>query len=208
MSDYLKNIFTGLAGKFTSNVNDIDMLWQELVSHYNSENRYYHNLEHLWHLYTLLGEVSNHIQDQTAALFALFYHDVIYDVLRNDNENRSAALARERLRFIRVPEGSILCCVQHILGTKNHISSSLPDTNYFTDADLAILGQSTEVYIVYCKRIRKEYAVYPDGVYYAGRKKVLQHFLEMDRIFITEAFQSRFEEKARYNLKTELSTMP
>ncbi|MNE99513.1 hypothetical protein D3C80_1982060 [compost metagenome] len=78
------------------------------------------------------------------------------------------------------------------------------DTNYFTDADLSILGQDWERYIQYAKDIRKEYTIYPDEQYYPGRTRVIQHFLDMPRLFKTEYFYLQFEEKARENLAKEL----
>ena len=83
----------------------------------------------------------------------------------------------------------------------------MPDTNYFTDADLGILGQNEAEYLAYCKKIRMEYAMYPDELYYPGREKVIRHFLDMDQIFKTEIFRTRFEKQARYNLDMELNEM-
>jgi predicted metal-dependent HD superfamily phosphohydrolase len=46
--------------------------------------------------------------------------------------------------------------------------------------------------------------MYPDFLYRPGRRKVLQHFLDMERIFKTEEFASKFEKQARVNLGWEL----
>ncbi|MFD2921463.1 hypothetical protein ACFS6H_17175 [Terrimonas rubra] len=94
-------------------------------------------------------------------------------------------------------------CAAQILATKAHQASTDPDTNYFTDADLSILGQPWEVYETYYKNVRKEYAMYPDFLYNPGRKKVLQHFLSMDRIFKTNHFFGLLEAPARANLQRE-----
>ena len=53
----------------------------------------------------------------------------------------------------------------------------------------------------------KNIPFYPDLLYKPGRKKVLQHFLSMERIFKTEQFFSRFEDKARKNLLQEFETL-
>ena len=57
------------------------------------------------------------------------------------------------------------------------------DINLFTDADLAILGAEPEIYKNYAAAIRQEYSVFPDPIYIPGRKKVLLHFLKMERLF-------------------------
>ena len=75
---------------------------------------------------------------------------------------------------------------------------------YFTDADLAILGSDYDKYIHYVKSIRKEYKFYPDFVYNPGRKKVLEHFIQMTRIYKTDFFFSRYEEQARKNMNDEI----
>lgn len=81
-------------------------------------------------------------------------------------------------------------CYRHIMATKGHQLSADPDTNFFTDADLAILGQDEATYLNYRSAIRKEYRVYPDFLYKPGRRKVLPYFLGLPRIFKTEYFFS------------------
>lgn len=91
-----------------------------------------------------------------------------------------------------------------INATKKHDVHTDADINYFTDADLAILGSAENDYKTYFLKIRKEYRWYPDLVYNPGRKRVLQHFLSMERIFKTEYFFNKFESQARKNLGMEL----
>jgi len=74
----------------------------------------------------------------------------------------------------------------------------------FTDADLSILGAEWPIYHNYTDQIRQEYAIYPDFMYKPGRKKVLLHFLKMERIFKTDYFYITFEAQAIKNIKQEL----
>lgn len=101
-------------------------------------------------------------------------------------------------------EEMIAACSNFILATRTHELSTDNDINSFTDTDLCILGKDQQSYRAYCSNIRKEYAVYDDDSYMAGRKKVLQHFLAMGRIFKTEYFYNRFEKQAIANLNKEL----
>ncbi len=139
-------------------------------------------------------------------IFAIAYHDIIYNVLRSDNEERSAELAIDRLKIISFPSDEIQNCAKMILATKKHESHDF-QTNLFTDADLSILGAEAEVYAAYSKQIRREYSLYPDFVYNPGRRKVLQHFLAMERIYKTKEFSDRYETSARINLETELKSI-
>jgi predicted metal-dependent HD superfamily phosphohydrolase len=185
----------------------IKSLWNEIQSYYNEKERHYHTLTHLQNLFDVLTEVQTQIEDLDTTLFALFYHDIIYNPINNNNEEKSAELTKKRLLEISFPGQRITKCCSMILATKTHTPSSDSDTNYFTDADLSILGQNHYAYIEYTKQVRKEYSIYPDSLYNPGRKRVLEHFLQMDRIFKTEFFFYKFEKLARENLRSELQSL-
>lgn len=178
-------------------------LWDKLTAHYNEPGRYYHTLHHLENMLAELQPVSAMLENEHAVLFALYYHDVIYDAQKKDNEVRSAALALKTLHTL--PPALVARCEQHILATRQHAWQADMDTNYFMDADLSILGQPWEVYATYAAYVRKEYHMYPDLLYKPGRKKVLQHFLDMERIFKTAYFHGKYETAAKANLQRELA---
>lgn len=201
----LKDIFTNLVLTYVPEQTISDTLWNEIEKKYSSRKRHYHNLEHLVALINQLNECRNKINDWDVLLFSVFYHDAVYNVLKSDNEERSAELAVQRLLQIQFPFDKINLVREQVLATKSHAISSNADTNFFTDADLSILGQSPAVYEQYCRQIRKEYSIYPDIIYKPGRKKVILHFLEMERIFKTEYFFSKYEMQARENLERESS---
>ena len=200
----LQETFTDLAKGYSDDPELVERLWEELVSFYTDEHRYYHSLSHLENVFLRLKEVRELISDWDVILFSLFYHDIIYDVEKADNEEQSACLAEERLLQLQVPVAKIQQCREQILATKKHDFHSDPDTNYFTDADLSILGQDWESYQAYARNVRKEYAVFPDTVYNAGRTKVLEHFSQMDRIFKTDYFHDRLEKQAKENMQREI----
>lgn len=203
----LKKTFRELVSKYSENEDLINEMWMEVQLKYTAKNRFYHTLHHLENLLEQLILVKKEIQNWDAVLFTLFYHDLIYNPFKSDNEEKSAKLAEKRLIQIAVPMEIIELCVEHILATKSHVISANPDTNYFTDADLSILGQNWETYLTYCNNVRKEYCIYPDITYKTGRKKVLRHFLTMERIFKTEFFHAKFENQAILNMKMELESM-
>jgi predicted metal-dependent HD superfamily phosphohydrolase len=200
----LSKIFEELCRTHCSDGELIEVCWNEFVN-YSDKGRHYHTLAHLGHLYSELEKCRSQIKEWDAVLFALFYHDIIYNVLKHDNEEKSAALAVKRLETLRVPDEVIGKCNSIILATKKHELSPDTDVNLFTDADLSVLGASAEAYSDYAQNVRKEYSIYPDLLYNPGRKKVLQHFLGMPRIFKTEYFFTQYEQQARINLAEELS---
>lgn len=200
----LKETFIKLTQKYCTYKTLIEKLWVEIEKNYSSSKRHYHTLVHLQHLLTQLRNVESAIKNLDAVLFALYYHDIIYDPLKTNNEQKSAALAAERLKQISVPENLIQTCCAHIHATQKHLPAADSDTNYFTDADLSILGAGQGQYMEYVSQIRKEYSIYPDLIYNPGRKKVLLHFLNMPRIYKTDYFHERFEKQAKENLGAEL----
>lgn len=203
----LKETYIKLLEKYTDNNNLINEQWTEIEKHYSGKGRHYHTLQHLDNLLTQLATVKKEIENWEVILFTLYYHDIIYNSLAPGNEEKSAMLAEERMKQLSVPGDNIGHCKKQILATSSHDRSTDSDTNYFTDADLSVLGESWEIYSVYCKNVRKEYSMYPGPVYNEGRKKVLNHFLSMDRIFKTDFFYSRFEITARQNLQKEIELL-
>lgn len=203
----LKETFIELLTNYTDNNGLIKELWTEIEKNYTNKKRYYHTLQHLDNLLTQLTEVKNEIQYWETILFTLYYHDIIYNSLKSDNEEKSAELAEKRMKQISVSNETIELCKNQILATKSHIKSADGDTNYFTDADLSVLGQPWETYSLYYKNVRKEYSIYPDFVYNQGRKKVLNHFLTMERIFKTDFFHCKFDIQAKQNIQNELKLL-
>lgn len=200
----LKETFIELLTKFTDDISLTNKFWSEIEEKYSDKKRYYHTLTHLDNLQNQLCEVKDKITNWESILFTLYYHDIVYNALKSDNEEKSAELAELRMKQINVPTEIIENCKSQILATKTHQDNSDIDTNFFIDADLSILGQDIETYKVYFQNVRQEYSIYPDIIYNPGRKKVLQHFLEMDRIFKTDYFYAKFENQAKLNLHYEL----
>ena len=152
----------------------------------------------------LAFEYQSKIADFDTLLFSIFYHDIIYNSKRSDNELKSAEMSSDRLKRLGFTKDRVNICYEQILATKEHLNNTESDTNFLVDFDLAILGDEPQKYLDYTKKIRSEYSVYPDFLYNKGRRKALRHFLEMDRIFKTNEFKKNFEQQARINIRTEL----
>ena len=207
----MKQLFTHQALRQGADVATANRLWQSLEEAYKSKDRLFHNLTHIEHLLKELEVIKHKIDDWETLVFSVFYHDAVYDVLQNvvqaDNEERSAALAEEELSTIGLPAGKIEICKQHILATKTHLPADNNDTNFLVDADLCILGQPIAAYTIYKDAIREEFFVYRESVYNIGRIKVLESFLERDRLFKTDHFYELYEEQARHNMRWEIKQL-
>ena len=195
------------AGKhYTSDGNHIDRLWNDVAKHYSEPSRHYHTLQHLDALTNELAGVRKNIADWEIIMFAVAYHDIIYNPAKNDNEEKSAEYAARALSGLLDGE-SLEKCRHMIIATKNHELKNDADVNYFIDSDLSIFGVAKGSYQVYTRQIRKEYEFLPDSIYNQGRQKVLKHFLAMNQIYKTDYFFNRYEAQARTNLNTELEEL-
>jgi predicted metal-dependent HD superfamily phosphohydrolase len=199
-----EDVFYRICKIYCQDEDFIEILWKEIMDHYSSPGRYYHSLNHIIQFLKELEPFLKDIKEADAFLFAAFYHDLIYNPLSGSNEEESAGVAELRLSKLNVPQRSIDACKKFILATKDHFLNANEDINYFTDADLSILGKDDEIYTGYAQLIRKEYAMLPDEIYKPARKRILQHFLNMDRIYKTEIFYKKYEKPARQNIKKEL----
>lgn len=205
--DSLKEQFLGLCRKYISGELP-ELLWKEIREHYSAAGRYYHTLDHLAAMFDIITAYEDGLEHKEAVWFAVWFHDIIYNSKRSDNEEQSAVFAREALHKLKVPEEVTAKAAAMILMTKTHTSSHGEfDVALFLDADLAVLGSEREEYDRYRKAVRKEYSQYPGILYKAGRKKVLRHFLDLDFIYKTKEMRAKLEEKARGNLAWELEQL-
>ena len=203
----LEQIFKKTLHQYSSNTVLVNQLFDEVQVMYSGAGRHYHNLNHLHHLLNELSACKPLIKKWNDSLLSMFYHDIIYDPSKNNNEEESGALAVKRLTEAKVKPRQINRIELQILATKKHTPTNDLDTDLFTDADVAILGASPDVYKNYTEQIRKEYKAYADDLYKAGRKKVLLGFLNRDSIFTTKYFFHKYEKEARINLMEELKTL-
>lgn len=203
----LKERFSENCFLFTGDKILVEKLWSDIEKKHTEKSRHYHNLSHLENMFAELEAVRSKIGNFTEIAFSVFYHDVIYDATSKSNEEKSAKLAASVLQKLNIPQDTIQRISNQIVATKLHQKSDDCDTNYLLDADLSILGKDLETYIDYAEKIRKEYSIYPDFLYQPGRKKVLNHFLALERIFKTEDFIDRYEIKARENMLAEMESL-
>lgn len=200
----IQKTFIQLLNQYSDDTEYVDSCWNEIKSNYTKAHRHYHTLSHLENLSQHLFDIKSKINNWNLILFSIYYHDIIYNPVKSNNEEQSADLAKQRMTKLGISPKEIELCKNQILATKAHSISNDTDTNYLLDADLSILGGDSETYNTYCKNIRKEYFIYPDFLYKRGRKKVIRYFLSMERIYKTDIFFNKYESKAKDNLKMEL----
>ena len=201
----LQERYSELLIKIGINTNEIASLWHDLEKAYSAKSRHYHNFNHLKEMIELFDIYHSHLKNHNEVLYSIFYHDYIYKATRKDNELKSAEHA------LAILSNAVLLDKQFVFdaicATQLHQHNEIEDINWLIDFDLEILSKDWEAYQTYCGQIRKEYKIYPDFLYKPGRKKALEHFLEQEFIYKTEIFRNLFDEKAKANIKREISAL-
>ncbi|MGE6441965.1 HD domain-containing protein [Psychrobacter sp. NPDC078409] len=212
--DVLGKYFAQHLSAMTSDISpkQIDRLWQDIVTRYGEPQRAYHTLNHIEQLLVQFENIEQVLSEPHIIALALYYHDVIYDPTRSDNELKSADFATDALSSYLSPEQ---CQQIHalIMMTANHQIDTLVDSDKYNDAaylldmDLSILGAPWPTYRQYAKAIRQEYAHVADDSYRDGRTAVLQGLLAHPKLYLTDHYYNQLETQARDNIKYELASL-
>lgn len=187
---------------------DVADVGARLLAAYGSPERRYHDLHHLADVLTHVDELADVATDADAVRLAAWFHDVVYDPTRSDNEDRSAAWAERELAHLRVPDDVAAEVVRLVALTADH-DPAAEDRNgaVLCDADLAVLGRDPEDYRRYAASVREEYAHVPDAAFRAGRAAILRDLLARSELFRTAPGVTRWEGPARANLRAELDVL-
>jgi predicted metal-dependent HD superfamily phosphohydrolase len=180
-------------------------LAEEVLDRYAENTRHYHDLEHLTEVLQHVDELIGEADDPTAVRLAGWFHDVVYDVHRSDNEEASALLAESRLTDVGVGADTVAEVARLIRLTSTHAADQR-DRNgvVLCDADLAILASPPERYDRYTEAVRREYAHVSDDDFSLGRASVLRQLLGLPQLFGTQLGRS-WETAARANVERELA---
>jgi predicted metal-dependent HD superfamily phosphohydrolase len=200
---------------------DHDGYVDDLLVRYAEVHRHYHTATHIMFVLRHLSDMSQAApgtpspEVMAEILAAALYHDAIYDPRVADNEARSAVLAAADLAGIGWSSARCHAVAEMIRATAGHVADGAdglvgadpPATAMLLDADLAILGAEPGAYQAYANGVRAEYSHVDDHQWHAGRSAVLQHFVDRQRLFVTEYMHARFEHRARANVEAELAAL-
>lgn len=175
-------------------------IFAELVSAYTAPDRHYHDIRHIADCLREFDGVRAMAHDPDALRTAIWFHDVVYDGRRTDNEARSADVAAAALQRLSADEAFIRTVQQLILVTRHDLEPSTADGKLMVDVDLASLALPPERFDENSLRIRREYLHVPDDIFSAARNEMLAALLRRPRIYYTDVFLERCESDGRANL--------
>jgi predicted metal-dependent HD superfamily phosphohydrolase len=177
-----------------------DKLFRELIAAYSEPRRKYHSLQHLGECLEHFDELREQAEFPPEIDLALWFHDAVYDVLRKDNEARSAEWAKASVLAASGSESSAERIHALVMATRHDAAPSGIDAQILVDVDLWILGAPQQRFDEYERQVRDEYRHVPDFLFRPKRKALLEAFLKRPRIFNTERYFERYESRARSNI--------
>lgn len=184
----------------------------KLRRQYAEKQRYYHRWSHIENCFKVLNGKYTSDPNLPLVKMALFFHDVVYDPARKDNEDRSCeqftkfALARidlgsQKQRFM------LFQVVNLIEITRAH---KLDDNasraqQIMNDVDMSILGADLGTYMAYAENVWNEYKGHGREAYTAGRIAFLRT-IDPSTAFYTPEMKV-LESRVRENVEAEISTL-
>lgn len=184
-----------------------DRICADLIGRYCEPHRSYHTLQHLDECFAKLQELRAVAVVPEEIELALWFHDAIYDVKREDNEERSADWARSVVLDAGLPTSVAARVFGLVMATRHAAVPGQIDQQIVVDVDLAILGAEPSRFDEYERQIRKEYSDVPVVQFRRARGRVLTEFLKRPTIFNTERFKAAYEAQARLNLARSIKAL-
>jgi predicted metal-dependent HD superfamily phosphohydrolase len=208
-----------------------DQLWDLYT---NDKTRYYHtsvHIEEMLSTWKLISTSTNSYDDShpmkksdeenddnnnkttskdSAILFAIFFHDAIYNAKSSTNEEDSVKLFHKFADAIFMDPMLKSQISNYIMATKTHqqlSNKSDPSLDFFLDLDMAVLGKNPSAYMKYAALIRKEYSFVPEKVYCEKRAEVLESFLQFPSIYRTNFMKAEVEQQCRNNIRLEIASL-
>ena len=181
-------------------------LIEEILGAYSCAGRYYHVRDHLRHMFEVYDRF---FQEPSLVLELTFwYHDFVYDPTARDNEVRSANIGQMRVeRKLQVLQEVGSQVHDLILFSQYNRQPETREEMVLHDVDLAIFGESEELFCKYEKDIRLEYRFVEDEAYRKGRADILRKFQKYPFYSTQEMRFSSYETLAQINIRKSIEAL-
>jgi predicted metal-dependent HD superfamily phosphohydrolase len=177
-----------------------------ILNSYGESQRHYHTIDHVEAMLAAFEEHKGAVTEPEVVLLAIFFHDIVYDPRKHDNEDASMQLFKECARDLALPQ-PLTDSVLHLIDrTKAHDATDAehPNLPLFLDFDLEVLSRTSEVYARYQVQIRQEYAHFPAPLFASTRAGILRRMLQRPSLYFSPQFQATHEAHARQNVEAEI----
>jgi len=184
-------------------------LVRELEAAYRMPEQHYHTIVHAWDVarWVMQAHAELGFARVREAYVAALFHDAVYDVVRKDNEAKSAELSRDAVaRYALELDADWVARLIARTAEHGRATGLSSDELLFLDCDLASLGGDIEAYDRYEEGVASEYLAHvPEAMYRVGRRRFLEKLLATPRIFGSDYFHAKLEAQARENLTRALA---
>jgi predicted metal-dependent HD superfamily phosphohydrolase len=182
-------------------------VFDQLINAYTDPSRHYHSLDHITECLHEFDAVRSQATDPAAVETAIWFHDVVYDGRRQDNEEESAKFADLALQKLGAAPDFRREVRHLILLTRHDREPDSEDGRLMVDIDLASLALPPGQFDRNTELIRQEYPHVPEETFRKGRCDLLKRFLDRPRIYFTSTYFNRSEQSARQNLERALARL-
>ncbi len=200
---------------------------ESILTHYDEPHRHYHNRKHIEYMFNTAEKEGVKIKEGDPLWYAIVYHDIVYKPTRKDNEEKSANIYKDyfwklfkkesgKIQFgafitpnftlESLPQRLIMLTKTHRIDNTMWFDDQLQIAENLIDLDLAILGDTWEVYQEYVYNVRKEYSHLTDEEWKEGRGKWLSDMMDRKSIYYTDWGKKR-EDQAKHNLTHEFNIL-
>ncbi len=185
-------------------------LLDALKARYGEPQRHYHTWAHIESLLANFRRWESHFHRPEPVLWALYWHDAIYDPRASDNEEQSARLLEQEAAGHLAPE-DIAFAAQIIRATAGHrvpeglTGPDADDLSLFLDLDLSSFAALESDFAQKQHDIRAEYDFVPDERFRIARKAILKDFLGRETLYLTDLAHAEWDQQARANLARAIS---
>ncbi|MEV6926950.1 metal-dependent phosphohydrolase [Dactylosporangium sp. NPDC051485] len=185
-----------------------EVVGQDLLARWSQPHRRYHTLDHLALMLAVIDEHAGLADDADAVRLAAWFHDAVYEVFAQDNEERSAALAVRNLEALGFSQARAEEVARLVRLTAGHaVAPGDRNGGLLADADLAILASGKPEYDRYAAAVRAEYAAVPDEVFRPGRAGILRKLADLPELYRVVPARAEWSARARVNLEAEIRTL-
>lgn len=175
-------------------------VYQRIVDGYREPWRYYHTLAHIEQCLVMFEQCKSLTSNPDALELAVWFHDVVFEPGKPDNEKRSAELYLQLSEAVH--DDSIRGLVERLIMATLHDGSSLQDDDgvYMVDIDLSSFGLSWDDFLSDSQHLRLEDSRLSDAEYYRKKSSFQTCLLAKERFYRSDYFFERLETQARANL--------
>lgn len=198
------------AGLGAADEDAIEGGWIVIESLYAQPPRAYHNLGHVADcLATCLRMASIPVTSARPEIIrlAIFAHDCVYDSRRDDNEARSARVARLLARGLGLTDAQCTQVATLVLATTHKGEPHSDAEAFIRDVDLVSLAATPEEFDANTRTIRQEYRWATDEQWRQGRSAFFRDMLARPAIYALREFREAYERAARDNLGRALRAL-